>query len=100
MPLFLRISYHPQNEIPEYMSRRDARSRWRFLHRESRSCRYQHGQWSGRFRSQSNDVIVKSLELAETRGITYLAGAEVPCVVVNMVRGEDQALVGNPAGPE
>ncbi len=50
----------PQNEIPEYMSRRMPEVGGVFLQAESEVAAINMVYRSGRFRSQSNDVIVKS----------------------------------------
>ena len=77
----------PQNDIPEYMARRLPQVGGCFLQAESEvaSINMVYGAAAAGARcmtsSSSPGISLKQ------EGMTYLAGAELPCVVVNMVRG-------------
>ena len=77
----------PQNEIPEYMSRRMPEVGGVFLQAESEVAAinmvYGAAGSGARVMTSSSSPGIS----LKQEGITYLAGAEVPCVVVNMVRG-------------
>lgn len=77
----------PQNEIPEYMSRELPKAGGVFLQAESEVSAINMvygGAGSGArvMTSSSSPGIALKQE-----GITYIAGAELPCVIVNMMRG-------------
>lgn len=77
----------PQNELPEYMSRKLPEVGGCFLQAESEvaAINMVYGAASAGARvmtsSSSPGIALKQ------EGITYIAGAELPCVIVNMVRG-------------
>ena len=77
----------PQNDIPEYMARRLPQVGGCFLQAESEvaAINMVYGAAAAGARcmtsSSSPGISLKQ------EGMTYLAGAELPCVVVNMVRG-------------
>ncbi len=77
----------PQNELPEYMSRELPKNGGAFVQAESEisAINMVYGASGSGVRvmtsSSSPGVALKQ------EGITYAAGAEVPCVVVNIMRG-------------
>jgi len=77
----------PQNEIPEYMSREMPKAGGVFLQAESEiaAINMVYGAAGAGARvmttSSSPGISLKQ------EGISYLAGAELPCVIVNMMRG-------------
>ena len=77
----------PQNEIPEYMSKRLPEVGGAFLQAESEvsAINMVYGAAGAGARvmtsSSSPGIALKQ------EGISYIAGAELPCVIVNMVRG-------------
>ena len=77
----------PQNEIPEYMSKRLPEVGGVFLQAESEvsAINMVYGAAGAGARvmtsSSSPGIALKQ------EGISYIAGAELPCVIVNMVRG-------------
>ena len=77
----------PQNELPEYMSRRLSQIGGAFVQAESETSAINmvYGAASAGVRtmtsSSSPGVSLKQ------EGISYLVGSELPCVVVNMMRG-------------
>ena len=77
----------PQNEIPEYMSRELPKVGGTFLQAESEVAAINmvygaSGSGARVMTSSSSPGIALKQE-----GISYLAGAELPCVIVNMMRG-------------
>ena len=77
----------PQNPIPEYMSRRMPQVGGVFLQAESEIAAINMvygaaGAGARAMTSSSSPGISLKQE-----GISYMAGAELPCVIVNMVRG-------------
>lgn len=77
----------PQNEIPEYMSRRMPEVGGTFLQAESEvsaiNMVYGAGGAGARVMTSSSSPGV-SLKM---EGISYCAGSEIPCVIVNVCRG-------------
>jgi 2-oxoglutarate ferredoxin oxidoreductase subunit alpha len=77
----------PQNEIPEYMSRRMPKVGGCYLQAESEvaAINMVYGAAAAGVRvmtsSSSPGISLKQ------EGISYIAGAELPCVIVNIVRG-------------
>jgi 2-oxoglutarate ferredoxin oxidoreductase subunit alpha len=77
----------PQNEIPEYMSRRMPQVNGCYLQAESEvaAINMVYGAAAAGVRvmtsSSSPGISLKQ------EGISYIAGSEVPCVIVNIVRG-------------
>lgn len=77
----------PQNQIPEYMSKRLPKVGGTFLQAESEvaAINMVYGAAAAGARvltsSSSPGISLKQ------EGISYIAGAELPCVIVNMVRG-------------
>ena len=77
----------PQNEIPEYMSREMAKSGGVFIQAESElaAINMVYGAAGAGIRamtsSSSPGIALKQ------EGITYIAGAELPCVIVDVSRG-------------
>ncbi len=77
----------PQNEIPEYMSRELGKAGGVFVQAESEvsAINMVYGAAGAGARvmtsSSSPGIALKQ------EGITYIAGAELPCVIVNIVRG-------------
>lgn len=77
----------PQNEIPEYMARELPKNGGVFLQAESEisAINMVYGAAGAGARvmtsSSSPGIALKQ------EGISYIAGAELPCVIVNMVRG-------------
>ncbi|MGE5550982.1 MAG: 3-methyl-2-oxobutanoate dehydrogenase subunit VorB [Bacteroidota bacterium] len=77
----------PQNEIPEYMARRMPEVGGTFLQAESEisainMCYGAGGAGARVMTSSSSPGISLKME-----GLSYLAGAEVPCVIANIQRG-------------
>ena len=77
----------PQNEVPEYMARELPKNGGVFLQAESEIAAINMvygaaGAGARVMTSSSSPGIALKQE-----GISYIAGAELPCVVVNMVRG-------------
>lgn len=77
----------PQNEVPEYMARELEKVGGTFIQAESEIAAINMvygaaGAGARAMTSSSSPGIALKQE-----GITYLAGAELPCVVVNIVRG-------------
>ncbi|MDN5352637.1 MAG: 2-oxoglutarate/2-oxoacid ferredoxin oxidoreductase subunit alpha [Clostridiales bacterium] len=77
----------PQNELPEYMSRELPKAGGVFLQAESEVAAINmvygaSGAGARVMTSSSSPGIALKQE-----GITYIAGAELPCVIVNIVRG-------------
>jgi len=76
----------PQNEIPEYMSRRLPEVGGCFLQAESEvsaiNMVYGAGGAGARVMTSSSSPGIS----LKQEGISYLVGAEVPCVIVNMMR--------------
>lgn len=77
----------PQNEIPEYMARRMPEVGGVFLQAESEVAAinmvYGAAAAGARVMTSSSGPGIS----LKQEGISYLAGAELPCVIVNMVRG-------------
>ncbi len=77
----------PQNEIPEYMSRRLPEVGGCFLQAESEVAAinmvYGAGGAGARVMTSSSSPGIS----LKQEGISYIAGAEVPCVIVNIMRG-------------
>lgn len=77
----------PQNDIPEYMSARLPKVGGCFLQAESEVAAinmvYGAAAAGARVMTSSSSPGIS----LKQEGISYLAGAELPCVVVNMVRG-------------
>jgi len=77
----------PQNEIPVYMSRRLAEEGGTFIQAESElaAINMVMGASAGGVRTMTSS---SSPGMAlKQEGISYLAGAELPCVLVNVMRG-------------
>jgi len=77
----------PQNEIPEYMSKEMPKTGGVFVQAESEVAAINMvygaaGSGARVMTSSSSPGIALKQE-----GITYIAGAELPCVIVNIVRG-------------
>jgi 2-oxoglutarate ferredoxin oxidoreductase subunit alpha len=76
----------PQNEIPEYMSRRLPEVGGAFIQAESEvsaiNMVYGAAGAGGRTMTSSSSPGIS----LKQEGISYIAGAELPCVIVNMVR--------------
>src|SRR5690554_3437422 len=77
----------PQNEIPEYLSKHMKANGKVFLQAESEIASinmvYGAAGAGARVMTSSSSPGIALMQ----EGITYLAGAELPCVVVNVVRG-------------
>lgn len=77
----------PQNEIPEYMSRRMGEVGGTFLQAESELASinmiYGAAGAGARVMTSSSSPGISLMQ----EGISYIAGAELPCVIINMVRG-------------
>ncbi len=77
----------PQNEIPEYMSRRMPQVGGTFLQAESEVAAinmvYGAAGSGARVMTSSSSPGIS----LKQEGISYCVGAELPCVIVNMVRG-------------
>ena len=77
----------PQNQIPEYMSKRLPQVGGCFLQAESEIAAinmvYGAGGSGARVMTSSSSPGIS----LKQEGISYIVGAEVPCVIVNMVRG-------------
>lgn len=85
--LFFGYPITPQNEIPEYMAKRLPEVDGVFLQAESELSAI--NMVFGAAGSGARVMISSSspgISLMQ-EGISYLAGAELPCVIVNMVRG-------------
>jgi 2-oxoglutarate ferredoxin oxidoreductase subunit alpha len=76
----------PQNEIPEYMSRRMGEVGGAFVQAESEVAAinmvYGAGGAGARAMTSSSSPGIS----LKQEGISYIAGAQVPCVIVNMMR--------------
>ena len=87
MQVFLWISHYSQNEIPEYMSKRLAQAGGAFVQAESEvssiNMVYGAAGAGGRVMTSSSSPGISLMQ----EGISYLAGAEAPCVIVNISRG-------------
>lgn len=77
----------PQSEIPEYMSRRLPKVGGTFLQAESEiaAINMVYGAAGAGVRSMTSSSS-PGVSLKQ-EGISYIAGAELPCVIVNIVRG-------------
>jgi len=77
----------PQNELPEYLSRRLPEMGGVFLQAESEvaAINMVYGAASAGARAMTSSS-GPGISLKQ-EGLSYLAGAELPCVVVNMMRG-------------
>lgn len=77
----------PQNEIPEYMARRLPEVGGTFIQAESETSAinmvYGAAGAGARVMTSSSSPGIS----LKQEGISYIAGAELPCVIVNMVRG-------------
>ena len=77
----------PQNELPEYMSKALPENGGVFLQAESEVAAinmvYGAAGAGGRVMTSSSSPGIA----LKQEGITYIAGAELPCVIVNIVRG-------------
>ena len=77
----------PQNQIPEYMSKRMPQVGGCFLQAESEVAAinmvYGAAGAGARVMTSSSSPGIS----LKQEGISYIVGAEVPCVIVNMVRG-------------
>ena len=77
----------PQNEIPEYMSRRMPKAGGVYLQAESEVAAinmvYGAAGTGARVMTSSSSPGIS----LKQEGISYIAGAELPCVIVNIVRG-------------
>jgi len=77
----------PQNEVPEYMSRELPKVGGIFLQAESEVAAinmvYGAAGSGGRVMTSSSSPGIA----LKQEGISYIAGAELPCVIVNMMRG-------------
>lgn len=77
----------PQNDIPEYMSRRLPQEGGVFLQAESEVAAsnmvYGAAGAGARVMTSSSSPGIS----LKAEGISYIAGAELPCVIVNIVRG-------------
>lgn len=77
----------PQNELPEYMSRELPKAGGVFLQAESEvsaiNMVYGAAGTGARVMTSSSSPGIA----LKQEGITYIAGAELPCVIVNIVRG-------------
>ena len=77
----------PQNEIPEYMAKRLPEVGGVFLQAESETSAinmvYGAAGAGARVMTSSSSPGIS----LKQEGISYIAGAELPCVIVNMVRG-------------
>jgi len=77
----------PQNEVPEYMSRELPKVGGVFLQAESEVAAinmvYGASGAGGRVMTSSSSPGIS----LKQEGISYIAGAELPCVIVNMMRG-------------
>jgi 2-oxoglutarate ferredoxin oxidoreductase subunit alpha len=77
----------PQNQIPEYMSKRLPQVGGCFLQAESEVAAinmvFGAGGSGARVMTSSSSPGIS----LKQEGISYIVGAEVPCVIVNMVRG-------------
>ncbi len=77
----------PQSEVPEYVSRRLPEVGGVFLQAESEVAAinmvYGAGGAGARVMTSSSSPGIS----LKQEGISYIAGAEIPCVIVNMVRG-------------
>ncbi|MDR2634725.1 MAG: 3-methyl-2-oxobutanoate dehydrogenase subunit VorB [Clostridiales bacterium] len=77
----------PQNEIPEYMSWRLPEVGGKFIQAESEisaiNMVYGAAAAGGRSMTSSSSPGVS----LKQEGISYICGAELPCVIINMVRG-------------
>ncbi|MGI5900714.1 MAG: 3-methyl-2-oxobutanoate dehydrogenase subunit VorB [Christensenellales bacterium] len=77
----------PQNQIPEYMSKRMPQVGGTFLQSESEVAAinmvYGAAGAGGRVMTSSSSPGIS----LKQEGISYIVGAELPCVIVNIVRG-------------
>ena len=86
----------PQNQIPEYMSKRMPQVGGCFLQSESEVAAinmvYGAGGAGARVMTSSSSPGIS----LKQEGISYIVGAEVPCVIVNMVRGGPGLAASSP----
>ena len=77
----------PQSEVPEYMSAHLPKAGGVFLQSESEvaAINMVYGAAGAGMRAMTSSSS-PGISLKQ-EGITYIAGAELPCVIVNMVRG-------------
>jgi 2-oxoglutarate/2-oxoacid ferredoxin oxidoreductase subunit alpha len=77
----------PQNEIPEYMSRRLPKENGCFLQAESEvaAINMVYGAAAAGARAMTSSSS-PGISLKQ-EGISYIAGAELPCMIVNIMRG-------------
>lgn len=77
----------PQNELPEYMSRRLPQVGGAFVQAESEvsAINMVYGAASAGVRSMTSSSS-PGISLKQ-EGVSYLVGSELPCVIVNMMRG-------------
>lgn len=85
--LYFGYPITPQNEIPEYMARRMPQVGGTFLQAESEVAAinmvYGAAGAGARVMTSSSSPGIS----LKQEGLSYIAGAEIPCVVINMVRG-------------
>ena len=85
--LYFGYPITPQNEIPEYMARRMPKVGGTFLQAESEVAAinmvYGAAGAGARVMTSSSSPGIS----LKQEGLSYIAGAEIPCVVINMVRG-------------
>ena len=77
----------PQNQIPEYMSKRMPQVGGCFLQAESEVAAINMVLRRGRRGRACDDQLLLARNQPQAGGISYIVGAELPCVIVNMVRG-------------
>src|SRR5512142_2827828 len=85
--LFFGYPITPQNEIPEYMAKRLPEVGGRFVQAESEVAASNMiygaaGTGERVFTSSSSPGVSLMME-----GVSYIAGAELPCVIINIMRG-------------
>ena len=85
----LRLSHHPPESDTRIYVQAPAQDGGRLLPAGGERGRgHQYDLWRGRRRRTVHDQLLQpGHQSLKQEGISYIAGAELPCVIVNMVRG-------------
>ena len=82
-----RVPDHAPERASGVHGARAAEARRRVPPGRERDCGHQHGVRRRGLRRPGDDLIVLAGIALKQEGISYLTGAELPCVIVNMMRG-------------
>ena len=89
----------PQNEVPEYMSRRLPEVGGVFLQAESEVAAinmvYGAAGAGARVMTSSSSPGIS----LKQEGISYIAGSELPCLIINIIRGGPGLAASSPLSP-